>query len=276
MKYTRSLAISVFLAFFCAVSQSQVIAVSSSGNACDSLTATFSLSPDNVNDTISSIFWNFGDGKSARDLLSPEHQYEKPGKFRVTALINSVTTLSLVIPVEVYNSPDASFGFRDSVALGSYFYVFKNVNQEVDSFSYSYQWQFEGVPTGTSQSIIHGFPNSGIYTVSLVVENNHGCIDSVSRKVNVTDVLEIPNVFTPNYDGYNDFFKVRTNGLNKYEFLVYAKSGILVYKTESAVINWDGRSMSGLELQPGTYYYVIRQLDGDPLVERSGFLELLK
>ena len=82
-------------------------------------------------------------------------------------------------------------------------------------------------------------------------------------------------MFTPNFDGYHDYFDVRTNGVNLYEFSVYSRSGMLVYKSETAVINWDGRSLAGHILRPGVYYYVIRQIDGIAAKEKTGFVQIL-
>jgi gliding motility-associated-like protein len=85
----------------------------------------------------------------------------------------------------------------------------------------------------------------------------------------VTDVLvrvdssliEVPNVFTPNEDGLNDFFQVKSVSLKSFHGKVFNRWGRLVYewddwKTQEA--GWNGRYQNdGREAPAGTYYYVI-------------------
>ncbi|MCK4919647.1 MAG: gliding motility-associated C-terminal domain-containing protein [Bacteroidales bacterium] len=111
-------------------------------------------------------------------------------------------------------------------------------------------------------------------TESLDSMNIGFVINQVSDTITI-DSLDVPNVFTPNVDGYNDYFVVKTNGINLYEFSVYARSGMLVYKSETAVINWDGRSLAGHILRPGVYYYVIRQIDGAAPLKKTGFVQII-
>lgn len=276
MRYIRLGLILIALFTHCPVLQSQNVIASATGSACDSLLVNFSIEPADVYDTVSSISWNFGDGVTLTGENSPAHLYSQPGIYQVSVTVNSSAILNLSSPVLVYTSPDARFAYIDSLDAGDYSFYFQNVDQEVDTFLYTYQWSFEDGGTGNTSGLLYSFATAGSYEVQLVVENNHGCSSTYVLQVNASDLLEVPNVFTPNMDGYNDFFNVRTNGVNRYEFSVYSKSGTLVYRSETAVISWDGRSMSGLEMQPGIYYYVIKQLDGDPLQERHGFIQLLK
>jgi len=150
------------------------------------------------------------------------------------------------------------------------------VAQDPDTLLYGFDWGFQDGGTGNSFSIVHTFPSAGAYDVQLTVSNHYGCRDVISKNIKVFDYLKVPNVFTPNQDGYNDYFKVRTNGTNTYSFIVYSKTGAMLYRSESPVISWDGRSMFGHELKPGIYYYVIRQIDGEDPEELSGFIHLIR
>lgn len=88
--------------------------------------------------------------------------------------------------------------------------------------------------------------------------------------------LDIPNVFTPNGDGTNDYFEVTTDGSTVYEFTVFTRSGSRIYHSISPRIFWDGKSTGGEELSEGIYYYVIEE-EGDP--ERfgeAGFIHLFR
>jgi gliding motility-associated-like protein len=273
---TRFLLTTALLTISCLGLQAQAIILASSTSGCDSVAVSFSLSPANVSDTVTSIAWSFGNGETRNSGTAHTVAYTLPGTYVVSALINGTTTLTLAGGISVWPAPDARFGYNDSLALGSFSYVFMNVPQETNAVTYSYLWRFSPTDSATTRRTIYTFPEAGDYRVALIVRNNHNCADTVVRQVQVRDVLEVPTVFTPNNDGFNDHFTVRTNGVNKYQLSVYTRSGSLVFRTEAPVISWDGRSLSGYELQPGIYYYVIRQTDGDPLNERTGFVHLFR
>lgn len=90
------------------------------------------------------------------------------------------------------------------------------------------------------------------------------------------DVLEVPNVFTPNGDGMNDYFEVTTDGSTVYEFSVYTRTGTRIYHSKSPRIFWDGNSLEGAELKGGIYYYVIEEEGGVTPFETAGFMYLFR
>jgi len=94
------------------------------------------------------------------------------------------------------------------------------------------------------------------------------------KVINCDSLMNIPNVFSPNNDDFNDFFIVDTNGKSIYYFSVFSSSGTLIYKSESPSIIWDGRSMSGQEMGNGIYYYTISRKDNVFLNEVKGFVYL--
>ena len=79
-----------------------------------------------------------------------------------------------------------------------------------------------------------------------------------------------PNVFTPNGDGYNEFFtpnlKDETNlflilnNMSKMEFEVYDRWGIRVFKSNNEWPKWDGK-YNGELTSPGTYFYIFKYVD---------------
>ena len=88
--------------------------------------------------------------------------------------------------------------------------------------------------------------------------------------------LNVPNVFTPNGDGTNDYFEVTTDGSTVYEFAVYTRKGVRIYHSKSPRIFWDGNSLDGVELKDGIYYYVIEEEGGTAPFEAAGFMYLFR
>ena len=92
----------------------------------------------------------------------------------------------------------------------------------------------------------------------------------------VDSELDVPNVFSPNGDGNNDYFEVTTNGTKVYEFTVFTRNGTRIYHSLSPRIFWDGNSVGGEELAEGIYYYVIEEEgDSEPFKE-AGFIHLYR
>jgi gliding motility-associated-like protein len=89
-------------------------------------------------------------------------------------------------------------------------------------------------------------------------------------------ILQIPNVFSPNGDQVNDYFEVTTDGTTVYEFSVFTRSGTRIYYSHSPRISWDGKSLDGIDLKEGTYYYVIEEKGGSNPFEKAGFMYLYR
>ena len=99
--------------------------------------------------------------------------------------------------------------------------------------------------------------------------------DQCTFRFDVTDklvrvdssLLEIPNVFTPNEDGLNDFFQVKSLSLMSFSGKVFNRWGKLVYEWtdwKSEDSGWNGRNQgTGAESPSGTYYYVIEATGWD-------------
>lgn len=101
--------------------------------------------------------------------------------------------------------------------------------------------------------------------------------DSARVTLSVIDIIDPPQLFTPNNDGDNDEYIIR--GLEKYPdntFIVYNRWGNVVYKKDAYYDQWGGYSnVSGAigqkELPVGVYYYILRYDGGK---EKAGALFL--
>ena len=73
---------------------------------------------------------------------------------------------------------------------------------------------------------------------------------------NKIDSLIIPNVFTPNGDGYNDKFEYENQEQWEFETQIFGRWGNLVFDNSESE-NWDGR-INGELVTSGVYFYVIK------------------
>ena len=73
------------------------------------------------------------------------------------------------------------------------------------------------------------------------------------------DVL-IPNVITPDGDGFNDFFPEPSPDY-LLDIKIYDRWGILVFKSDKLIIEWDGKLSDGHPASNGNYFWIIEYTD---------------
>ncbi|MDN3547644.1 PKD-like domain-containing protein [Mucilaginibacter aquaedulcis] len=94
-------------------------------------------------------------------------------------------------------------------------------------------------------------------TYVLQVTDSRGCVTTDKVFIKVSPELNVPNTFTPNADGINDFWEIK--GLIAYQDAVidiFNRYGTKLYHSVGYNQPWDG-TFNGQALSPGTYYYII-------------------
>lgn len=116
------------------------------------------------------------------------------------------------------------------------------------------------------------------YAISLRVENEGGCLDSFFSYVCLDDsvYLQIPNAFTPYGDDVNDFFHIRTAGVDEFSIQIFNRWGERVYESFDKDFSWDGNYLDK-PLTSGVYVFRI-EYKGKNTVRKSaeGVLHLLR
>ena len=96
-----------------------------------------------------------------------------------------------------------------------------------------------------------------------MVENVHGCIDTTSRRVEISNfIIHIPNCFTPQGDNLNERFISKGIGIKEYLLNIYSRWGELIYSTNDMQYGWDGTYQStGVQCPQGVYVYDVQIVD---------------
>jgi hypothetical protein len=120
---------------------------------------------------------------------------------------------------------------------------------------------------------------SGCYEVTAFDSLNNESDKSVMVCVDSCNFYEIPNVFTPNNDTYNDRLLAKTSGLvEKIDFKLYNRGGLLIFRTDKPRIDWDG-TYKGKVVSPGVYFYQCdvyeRGISGLKTRHLSGFIHVI-
>jgi gliding motility-associated-like protein len=103
---------------------------------------------------------------------------------------------------------------------------------------------------------------SGIkYTIKVLVNQDCGSAQATKEFIfgntptNIIIGFHVPNSFTPNGDGKNDYLKALVTGMEFHYFNIYNRYGELVFSTHNASIGWNG-NINGKEQNAGNYVWI--------------------
>ncbi len=124
-----------------------------------------------------------------------------------------------------------------------------------------------------STSFEMGITNEGEYSVGAEVCNQI-IKDTIHVEFAVKKKVSLPNVFTPNNDGINDFLEIVYSepniDLRKFQFTIVNRWGNIIYQSNDKDLSWDGK-INNQHASEGIYYYVIDIHNGCQSQEKGFF-----
>lgn len=147
---------------------------------------------------------------------------------------------------------------------------------------YSYQWSPEVLPPADNDTVRVVPSVSTTYSVT-VTDLATGCTAEASTRLTVLEIpcgppyIFLPTSFSPNGDGFNDFFRARTVNVTELYFFVFNRWGEKMYETEEIQhTGWDGQ-FGGSPASPDSYGWYIRAVcPGQEVYEAKGNVTLLR
>jgi gliding motility-associated-like protein len=141
-----------------------------------------------------------------------------------------------------------------------------------------YQWEFGDGNTSTLVNPNNTYDVPGTYYITLHAQNDIGCRDSITKPITIVPefYVYIPNSFTPNGDGLNDFFAVSTVNVVDFEILIFDRWGELIFQSKDKRFQWDGKYNNEI-IEDGVYVYKVHytSVNGDD-VHNIGHVSLLR
>jgi len=219
------------------------------------------------------VVWTFGDNTTTVLNENPvSHSFGESGLFTVTveALYRACPDTSASRNIFVQSFPAIDIGADTSICPGS---VAITVSDNINAGTAGASWLWSTGQTTPSIDIIE--PGHYYVTVSI-----GGCPSSDSIWVKNDCYLDIPNAFTPNGDGVNDYFFPRqylAKGLTTFHMSIFNRWGQEIFATSNTDgIGWDGR-FNNTPQPEGVYIYVIDAEFKDGEKEhRQGNITLLR
>ena len=199
--------------------------------------------------------WNFGDGSPSTEEKDPVHTYHETGTFVVTQWL--ITGLgcqdSLKNEIVMQSAPESTLQFTADTATYDNDTILVEVVGTYDS----------AIWNNTINGSVFMITQPGTYSVLVY---RYGCFTSsrftIRNHSGASALATIMTLFTPNGDGYNDFWVIRfEESKGSCAVRVFDSWGNLVYENDDYRNTWDGTS-DKIELPSGPYYYVILFADG--------------
>ena len=217
--------------------------------ACTGAPLTLALS---YNGSYETLLYSFGDGSFVENTDQLTHAWDTSGQFIITLDANHrfcpdtrISQIVTILPL-----PGVNIGPDTSLCPGGEPLALSN---SLFNITATYVWS-----TGDSNvnSILARSP--GIYW--LQASNAGGCSTTDSLEVFKDCYLDVPNAFSPDGDGVNDYFFPRQllgASLSRFRMQIFNRWGAKVFETTSLDgRGWDGRYGSK-EQNTGVYIYLI-------------------
>lgn len=217
-------------------------------------------------DEVNTWKWNFDDVRRS-SLQNPQILYGSFGVKTAQLIVSNgvCTDTSTKINILLDNELKPEFELTAVVCPGDLATIKNNSIGNI----VKWEWDFgDNTTSNLPNPPPHVYSTQKAYTdvlVKLVVTNNLGCKDSVYQKITVagTCFIAVPNAFTPNGDGLNDYLYP----LNAYKaknliFRVYNRFGQIIFETKDWRKRWDG-NFKGQVADPATYIWSLSYFNTD-------------
>jgi gliding motility-associated-like protein len=211
--------------------------------------------------------WDFGDGTPHSSAQSPCHLYQVPNPtvgYTVTLSVISnagcTASYTSTTPILVYPVTVAAF-----IAVPK---ITTLASPEISFYDQStnatmWYWTFGDGGTDTVADPRYAYRDTGKFEVCLVTSNLYGCGDTACTDVTIKPdfAFYVPNAFTPNGDGLNEFFVPQGVSFKDYTLTIYDRWGQVIFRSNDIDFSWDGNLSNGKQASNGVYVYTIDMKD---------------
>lgn len=204
--------------------------------------------------TTEDVVWNFGDGSFINEITSSmTHSYPDPGTYYISVTANypvcpPVTALDTVY---VKQYPQINLGPDTQLCLKGAPIMLDPTIMVNNPPGTIYYWS-----TGDTVAVLK-ITEPGTYRITA---NLDGCITSDEIDIDKDCYTDVPNSFTPNGDGVNDYFYPRqllSEGVVDFTMTIYNRWGEKIFETSNPDgRGWDGK-FGGKDQPMGVYVYQI-------------------
>jgi len=116
-----------------------------------------------------------------------------------------------------------------------------------------------------SENKVSEVPTTNSAITAVIAQNSISSTDNNSNIIPKESLLNVvlPNIFTPNGDGRNDFLELTIEGVTDFSVVVLDNMGKVIYQSEDVRFKWDGTLPNGEKAPKGHYVYYITGKDSE-------------
>lgn len=207
---------------------------------------------------VDSILWMNNAGDSIRSTGNTTLSFPGTGTYYLTTVAFAGNCTDTLTDTLTFASvPPADFSWEvDTCSRYANFY--SGVSDSLPLI-----WDFGDGDISEEKNPRHAFPLIGKYKVRLQVKAD-SCSSVIEKEIDLAIPVEqfrfIPNVFTPNEDGLNEFFEPELKNPDNYELSIYDRWGNRVHYSTDYTSPWDGK-IQGKPVSEGVYFYIMKSLN---------------
>jgi len=241
---------------------------------CQNNCISFTYLPSNY----TNVQFNYGDGNGYVNTNS--YCFNTIGIYTVVAkgtYTNMCLSVSPPFTINIIPIPTASFSIPSQAYSNESISI---INTSTGAQLYVWNFGDSNTLSTYSTNINHSYSSEGTYCILLTaVDTVNYCSDTITKCISIQDnfSIEIPNAFTPNGDGTNDVFKVRSKSIKDFEGKIFDRWGVLLFEWNDVNTGWNGYLKNNAKAPTGTYFYLIKctLLNGE-VKEYKGYLTLME
>tara|TARA_B110000285_G_scaffold223753_1_gene279688 strand:- start:107 stop:967 length:861 start_codon:yes stop_codon:yes gene_type:complete len=216
---------------------------------------------------VDNIQWVMGDGNVLNDTTAFDYAYGSTNTYFPQAILTDTSGCEVTYdlnPISInLNQVNALFSSSMPSGITGEQFVFTDETTGGAGPIISWDWNFteSSVFNSTNADVPYSWTTPGLQTVTLIATDSNGCVGLYSLQLPIIDATNVPNVFTPNGDGVNDYMTLDFNMFdNGFDLVILNRWGNAVYEVseKEGLVLWDGLTMDGRECVDGVYFYKIK------------------
>lgn len=219
-----------------------------------------------------------GPGANNPNSINATAWPDKPAGWYYFTITDDVCTTMDSILLEQNPPPEASFTADPTFGGSPLNVTFTNTSEPASS----YAWDFGNGESNTVSDLSEQYStyiDEGVYTATLTLTEGN-CTDQASQIITVKLPLiyDLPNIFTPNGDGENDFFTINAENAASIDVVILNRWGNVVFESTDTDFKWNGKKKNdGAECSDGVYFFkfTITNTSGEEFDEH-GFVHLVR
>ncbi|MBK7359271.1 MAG: gliding motility-associated C-terminal domain-containing protein [Saprospiraceae bacterium] len=228
------------------------------------------------------FLWKFSDG-GIDSGFSISHVFTDTGvfglKLEVTSPLGCYNEGVFNQVIYVYNPPTADWTV-DKYRLNIKDPVIQL--EDVSKSTIGRTWIIDGKEYFFDKELTYAFRDTGLHHIRMIATDRFLCTDTLDTEVFIFRdfSLYMPNAFSPNGDGKNEFFLPigEIHSLESYDLKIYDRWGGKLFESSNPTTGWNGKfENSGKDLPPGVYVFdLYYKANRKAPVHERGTLSLIK